>query len=270
VTDARIRPPEADDLGYYPPYDGRSVSKTCERLPDMTPHLNLADPRVSLMRVDECGEPLVWLHGLHPRLAVDDSPANLAGIGYRPNFAVRRSVAERLRRAVDALPSHLSLLVKESLRPLALQERYFRSRSARIAAASPELGPEQVAGLAARFVAPPWVAGHPTGGAIDVTLADADLGELDMGCPYDADETASQGRCFSDARGLGPEVSERRRLMFDVLERAGFVNYPFEWWHWSYGDRYWAVVARQPAALYGAVDEATLAALDAATAPESA
>jgi D-alanyl-D-alanine dipeptidase len=34
---------------------------------------------------------------------------------------------------------------------------------------------------------------------------------------------------------------------------AGLVNYPTEWWHWSYGDRYWALVTGAPAALYGPV-----------------
>jgi len=29
------------------------------------------------------------------------------------------------------------------------------------------------------------------------------------------------------------------------------VNYPTEWWHWSYGDRYWAFVTGAPHALYG-------------------
>jgi D-alanyl-D-alanine dipeptidase len=28
------------------------------------------------------------------------------------------------------------------------------------------------------------------------------------------------------------------------------VNYPTEWWHWSYGDRYWALMTGAPAARY--------------------
>jgi D-alanyl-D-alanine dipeptidase len=39
---------------------------------------------------------------------------------------------------------------------------------------------------------------------------------------------------------------------------AGFVNYPSEWWHWSYGDRYWAVVTGEPHAIYGPVEEELL------------
>ena len=34
---------------------------------------------------------------------------------------------------------------------------------------------------------------------------------------------------------------------------AGFVNYPTEWWHWSYGDRYWALQSGQRVARYATV-----------------
>ena len=34
---------------------------------------------------------------------------------------------------------------------------------------------------------------------------------------------------------------------------AGFVNYPHEWSHFSYGDRYWAYGKGQSTAIYGAV-----------------
>jgi zinc D-Ala-D-Ala dipeptidase len=32
------------------------------------------------------------------------------------------------------------------------------------------------------------------------------------------------------------------------------VNYPTEWWHWSYGDSYWALTTGAPAAIYGPID----------------
>ena len=38
-------------------------------------------------------------------------------------------------------------------------------------------------------------------------------------------------------------------------QECGTMNYPTEWWHWSYGDRYWALLTGAPAALYGPVDE---------------
>lgn len=36
-----------------------------------------------------------------------------------------------------------------------------------------------------------------------------------------------------------------------ALTAAGLVNYPTEWWHWSYGDRYWALATGADHALYG-------------------
>lgn len=37
------------------------------------------------------------------------------------------------------------------------------------------------------------------------------------------------------------------------MSSAGFVNYPTESWHWSYRDRYGALVTGAPAAAYGPV-----------------
>ncbi len=41
--------------------------------------------------------------------------------------------------------------------------------------------------------------------------------------------------------------------MSAILSEAGFVNYPTEYWHWSYGDRYWAYMKKKPYALYGLI-----------------
>ncbi len=39
-----------------------------------------------------------------------------------------------------------------------------------------------------------------------------------------------------------------------VMSEAGFVNYPHEWWHFSYGDQYWAWRTGALAALYGSAE----------------
>ena len=45
----------------------------------------------------------------------------------------------------------------------------------------------------------------------------------------------------------------------DVLGAQGLVNYPTEWWHWSFGDRYWALVTGAEHAIYGPLDVAAAA-----------
>ena len=52
---------------------------------------------------------------------------------------------------------------------------------------------------------------------------------------------------FGSSRAL-VRVSVARRL---ALARAGLPE--GEWWHWSYGDRYWALMTGATAAVYGPV-----------------
>jgi D-alanyl-D-alanine dipeptidase len=42
--------------------------------------------------------------------------------------------------------------------------------------------------------------------------------------------------------------------MSSALTKVGFVNYPGEYWHWSYGDRYWAYHVGAKEAIYGTVE----------------
>ncbi|XLM22424.1 dipeptidase, partial [Chromobacterium piscinae] len=104
----------------------------------------------------------------------------------------------------------------------------------------PELDEAQLLREASLYVAPPAVAPHPTGGALDVTLIDATGMELDMGCPFNADSEESAGACYTDNPGLSDQARANRAVLIRAMQAAGFVNYPSEWWHWSYGDRYWA------------------------------
>lgn len=41
------------------------------------------------------------------------------------------------------------------------------------------------------------------------------------------------------------------------MTTAGFISYPTEWWHYSYGDRYWARATKHPLALYRHTTEPT-------------
>ena len=106
--------------------------------------------------------------------------------------------------------------------------------------------------MTSRFVSPLAVAPHVAGAAVDLTLVDATGEELDLGTPIDATPEQSGGRCYFAAE-VGPDARAHRDLLARVLTRVGLVNYPTEWWHWSYGDRYWALTTGAPAALYGPV-----------------
>lgn len=42
-------------------------------------------------------------------------------------------------------------------------------------------------------------------------------------------------------------------ILSGALRDVGFINYPGEYWHWSYGDRYWAHHVGEEFALYDTI-----------------
>lgn len=199
--------------------------------------LLLSDARVAAVPVRDTGEPLV---------ALDP--------GFGPGEAlVRRELAIRLRSARAALPPGIHLRVVEGYRPAREQQAIIDRYSAEIRAVRPGIGEPELRVLTSRFVAPLAVAPHVAGAAVDVTLVDSSGQELDLGTAIDATPEQSGGRCYFAAGGISREARSNRDLLARVLCREGLVNYPTEWWHYSYGDRYWALAAGAAAALYGPV-----------------
>jgi D-alanyl-D-alanine dipeptidase len=200
----------------------------------------LSDPRVSAVPLRECDEPLV-------ALAPSFGPARAR---------VRAGLAGRLESAAARLPDGVRFRVVEGHRSLATQRAIIAVYSAEVCRARPGVSPSELHHLVSRFVAPVEVAPHVAGAAVDLTLVDACGDDLDLGTPIDATPEQSAGACATAAANVPPRARALRRLMGEALGEAGLVNYPTEWWHWSYGDRYWALLSGSPHALYGPVDHA--------------
>ena len=62
--------------------------------------------------------------------------------------------------------------------------------------------------------------------------------------------------CYPRGCTEPPNISRAARANRDILtgamSAAGLVNYPTEWWHWSFGDHYWALTTGHPSAIHGA------------------
>ena len=207
----------------------------------------MSDRRVAAIPVADCGEPLVDVRGT---LLVDDRRADPAGA-----FAhLRQGVLDRLLYAQSLLPEGLRLLFIEGYRPPDLQQQYFEQYADELRTANPTWPHDQVHEAASRYVSPPEIAPHSAGAAVDLTLVDADGHELDMGTRVNASPEESDGACYTSANSISPQARTNRTTLANALSTAGLVNYATEWWHWSHGDRYWALMAQQPAALYGPRD----------------
>lgn len=197
----------------------------------------LSDARVAAVPVLDIDEPLVVLD---------------AGFG-PARASVRYELAFRLESARAALPAGIGLRVVEGFRTAYRQREIIQRYAAELRAERPDVEETELHVLTSRFVAPLAVAPHVAGAAIDVTLVDESGAELDLGTPIDATPEESGGRCYFAAEGISREARANREVLARVLGREGLVNYPTEWWHYSYGDRYWALTTGASAALYGPV-----------------
>jgi len=78
---------------------------------------------------------------------------------------------------------------------------------------------------------------HRKGGSFDLTVINKKGEELYMGTDHDDLTKKAATDYFEKKKNLTTlekEAKKNRRLLKRVMEKAGFVNYVAEWWHWSY------------------------------------
>lgn len=214
----------------------------------------MSDPLVSGINVSNSQEPFVDLIDFDLDIVVDPSLSKRS-----PYFSfVRHSVAKKLVLAKKMLPKDIRFLIKEGFRSIHVQQRFFEHSLQRVRENSLNQELNYLVAEASKYVAPPDVAPHPTGGAIDLTLIDSNDVELDLGTPFDAIPQDCDNATFTDATNISDKAIENRQILVQSLQSVGFVNYFTEWWHWSYGDKYWAVVTRSNQAIYNPVSEQEL------------
>ncbi|PCI19579.1 dipeptidase [Candidatus Wolfebacteria bacterium] len=160
----------------------------------------------------------------------------------------RRQVVEMLYEAADHLFKDYMLVLSEGYRSLKRQTVLWEKTLLRIREKSPNLSEDEIRRRARMLIAEPTKLGppHSTGGAVDVMLAYSDGTEVEMG----GEIGKSGGKTWTASDGLTEEEEKNRKILLDVMEQAGFINYPGEWWHYSYGDRMWAAYTGSDTCFY--------------------
>jgi len=222
--------------------------------------------------IQDCGELLEPLPSSLSRL--EPHPYVSLGAPYGPGacpFRLRSDVIARLLAADAALAAGVEgwhLAIFDAWRPVAVQ-RFMVEHSIAAECRARGLDPESAEGPArqavveavARFWAEPspdpaTPPPHSTGGAVDLTLADATGRPLAMGGAIDAIGPVSEPDHFAAAAAADPaskaaQWQRRRNRLSEVMAGAGFARHPNEWWHFSYGDQLWAWSRGESTALYG-------------------
>ncbi len=223
----------------------------------------IADPKVLAIPIVDNREPLVDLRAqdsilIGPSPEIDDN---------QDYTFVRQGVQTRLLAAQALLPKHLRLCLYEGLRSESLQKALFDHRWQTMADLHPQLNKEELFYEVIKMVSPVVnldgsanIPPHATGAAVDVYLLDADsLQAVDMGIhPKDWLDDPEGALSSTHSLVISAEAAAHRQTLNQVMSKVGFINYPTEYWHWSFGDRYWAFCTGNSHACYGVAAKATL------------
>lgn len=197
--------------------------------------------------VVENGEPLVDLDTVDA-LRVDRRPAFGA-----PGVCLRVGLVDRLIAAQTLLPAGLLLLVVDGHRSLPDHRRRVAMAVEELRRARPDWPEERVRAAVRQRIHPGELGSHLTGGAVDLTLCHRSGEPLWLGTELYTGPEASSGACYAASPRVSPDTRARRLIIRQVLAAVDLVNRPTAWWHWSYGDRYWAYVCGTESARYGPV-----------------
>ncbi len=207
----------------------------------------ISDPKVLQIPIQENNDQLIDIREF-PEILVDTRKSKVSN----SYFKLRKLAVAKLLEAKKFLPAGIHFLVIEGYRPLSLQKRYFEEYSNELSELHLDWDEKRIYQEASKYVAPPEIIPpHSTGGAVDLTLARDDGMELDMGTRLNANPKESNNACFTLSVNISDEAKNNRQFLISTMSKSGFVNYPTEWWHWSYGDRYWAYHTNNPSAFFG-------------------
>lgn len=212
---------------------------------------------INVNKIETCenGEKLINISNLNSRIICSPHYYNKGIPNAEKNCYLRQSVYSRLLEALCTLPKGYSFKVFDAWRPYAVQKFLFEQYAKKIEN-SEHISFLEAMEKAKRFVSypsldekKPFV--HSTGGAIDLTIIDNNGKELNMGTEFDDFSSLAYTDHFDCTSS--DEIRNNRRLLYYVMTNAGFSNYPSEWWHYDYGDAFWAFENDMKTAIFGGI-----------------
>lgn len=201
--------------------------------------------------INDNHEPLVDLRKYLPNVVIRIDKQR---IRREKTVYLRNTVAQMLAKADSYLPKGLRFVIGDAWRPAFVQCSIYFDFVSKGKKRYPGLSYANILKEIKKYVAP-WkglgVSGHMTGGAIDLRLADRSGRKI----PMRSKSLDYRENALSNQPKLSASLRRNRQILFDAMEKAGFTNYPLEYWHWNYGDYQWAKRGKKSNAFYGAVSD---------------
>jgi len=205
------------------------------------------------MIIKDCGEPLVDIMSVCPSLVLDIESSRLK---IEKSAYLRETVAKMLYRAKRLLPDGYTFVINDAWRPKSVQQRYFQYYVHKFEREHLNWSQTKINGEAGRFAISPkdeMHAGHLTGAAVDLELYKNGRRVPQKSLKIPFSETA-----LTNQTNMASYIIQNRKILCDAMTKAGFTNYPSEYWHWSYGDVTWAELNKKDTAIYGVIENSNL------------
>ena len=158
-----------------------------------------------------------------------------------------------MEQASDLLPQGYQFKIFETYRSTEKQIYFWNEEMTKLKNLHPDWTEKQLTERANEGIANPYLigSGHQTGAALDLTIC-KNGEELDMGTAY-LDTNNPKTPTF--AKELTKQQLQNRSLLYFLMSIAGLVNYPLEWWHYSYGEHEWAVITNHKKTKFAKIKE---------------
>lgn len=167
---------------------------------------------------------------------------------------LRKEVKEKLEVATNYLPDGYSFLILDAYRPFKLQEELYYKYYDQIVKEFNlnNLSKEEKERIINKYVSIPikdrkLAPAHTTGGAIDITLLKNGK-EVNMGAEFDEFTNRATTNYY---KGKNETIDNNRKILYNVMIKAGFTNLDSEFWHYDYGDKNWAEKNNEAIKYYG-------------------
>lgn len=205
--------------------------------------LKIEDELLKKVKIIENNEPLVFLKDhLDKDIFIDLVDLDI-DIDNKERLFLRKKVVQMLNKAQRKLPKGYHLIIKDAFRSkdmvLKMYDKYFK----KIKEEKPNLTEKEIDLFIRNKLAMPDDSvppGHMTGGAVDVVLCD-DNGKHINTRNSNYNFLNNPKHQYTFAKDLAPDIKRNRMILYKALTRVGFSNFFKEYWHYSYGDGYWAL-----------------------------
>lgn len=195
---------------------------------------------IGMVHVTESYEPLVELKP-HHKIIINETAEQ--------PVMLRKSVMNRLYDVADRLDDGVYIKIYSAYRSRIRLNEIWQEEISKAEKDNPGMNRAELLAMVKYKVAAPNInmGGHDTGAAIDLSLCDKNGSDWDFGSRYH-EKTGSVS--------LSNEQKKNIKYLNRLMRSQGFVQQPSQWWHYSYGDRYWAVYkGRRRGAVYGSAEK---------------